>query len=732
MMQTTGTPLRNYAASLVVSAAILAMACTELGPGGEPGNTAPPESASSAGQPGARLAVDDSVLADEALVSAWPAYGGTHFERRYSPLTDIDVDNVGRLGVRWYLDLPRDVGLVSTPLVVDGVIYFTGTMNVVRAVDAVTGKLIWEFDPEVGEALANKRQAGFISSRGISFYGDKVFTATWDGRLIAIDAKSGKPVWSVRTFPEDAALYITGTPKAFKGKVLIGNGGTEVAPNRGFVTAYDADTGEEAWKFWIVPGNPADGFENEAMEMAAATWTGEWWQHGGGGNAWHGFTYDPEFDAVYIGTGNGSPWNRNIRSPGGGDNLFLCSIVALDADTGEYRWHYQTVPGETWDYNSNMDIVLADLRIGDEDVKALMHAPKNGFFYVIDRATGKLVSAEPFADVNWATHVDLETGRPVEVQGARYEEHRFNIMPGPWGAHSWHAMSYNPDTGLVYIPTLHMKLGFDDAGIDRGGFRSQAFRGGVGVNITWPEDQPRDYPASLLAWDPVARTKAWEVPQPNFWSAGTLTTAGKLVFQGRADGEFIAYDARTGEKLWSFDAGLGISAPPITYRIDGTQYVALLVGFGGGYSSLGGQEAADLGWSYRAQTRRLLTFALNGSTRMPAQPPPRVPRPAAADFEVDASLAAAGGLLFNRDKIEGICWYCHGMGAIAGGAAPDLRASPAVLDAAGFDRIVRGGALTAAGMPAFADLSDDELESLRHYIRREADAALARSPAPVE
>jgi quinohemoprotein ethanol dehydrogenase len=706
----------------ILSTAILAIACAEKPP------AAPAESPPRAKSATSTLAVDDAHLSDESRVSEWPAYGGTHYERRYSPLIDVNVSNVDTLKVDWYLDLPGDVGLVSTPLVVDGVMYFTGTMNVVRAVDAVTGQLLWQFDPEVGKALAHKRQVGFVHSRGITFYGDKVFTASFDGRLIAIDAKTGEQVWSVRTFPEDAALFITGAPKAFKGKVLIGNGGTEAGPTRGFVTAYDAETGAEAWKFWIVPGNPVDGFENPAMEMAAETWTGEWWKHGGGGNAWHGFTYDPEFDAVYIGTGNGSPWNRSIRSPGGGDNLFLCSIVALDPDTGEYRWHYQTVPGDTWDYNSNMDIVLADLTIDGEDVKALMHAPKNGFFYVINRETGELVSAEPFADVNWATHVDLETGRPVEVEGARYEEDRFNIMPGPWGAHSWHAMSYNPDTGLVYIPTLHMKLGFDDEGIDREGFQSVPFRGGIGANITWPEDQPRNYPASLQAWDPVAQKAVWEIPQQTFWSAGTLTTAGNLVFQGRADGRFIAYDARTGEERWSFDAGLGISAPPITYDIDGKQYVSLLVGFGGGYSALGGQDVADLGWSYRAQTRRLITFSLDGSADLPAQPPPHVPQPIEADFQVGAELAEAGRLLFERDRIEGTCWYCHGRGSVSGGAAPDLRASPAVLDAEVFDRIVRGGALTHAGMPAYAEFTDTELESLRHYVRQQADAALAVKP----
>ncbi|MGK2926804.1 MAG: PQQ-dependent dehydrogenase, methanol/ethanol family [Lysobacterales bacterium] len=672
----------------------------------------------------AQLVVDDRVLADEGLTSAWPAYGGTHYERRFSPLTEINVESVGELQVDWYLDLPRDVSLVSTPLVIDGVMYFSGTMNVVRAVDAVTGELLWEFDPKVGEHLARKRQAGFVSSRGITFYGDRVFAATFDGRLIAIDAKTGQQAWSVRTFPEDAALYITGAPKAFKGKVLIGNGGTEAGPTRGFVTAYDVDTGEEAWKFYIVPGNPADGFESKAMEMAAETWTGEWWKHGGGGNAWHGFTYDPDLDAVYIGTGNGSPWNRHVRSPDGGDNLFLCSIVALDPDTGEYRWHYQTTPGETWDYNSNMDIVLADLSIDGEPIKALLHAPKNGFFYVIDRQTGKLVSAEPFADVTWATHVDLESGRPVEVLGARYESGIAAIAPGPWGAHSWHAMSYNPGTGLAYVPTLHTALGYDDEGIDPATFQSESFRGGIAVNLSDAE-RPRDYPGSLQAWDPVEQKKVWEIPQETFWSAGTLTTAGNLVFQGRADGKFLAYDARSGKRLWTFDAGLGISAPPITYRIGGRQYLSLLVGFGGGYSTLGGAEAAELGWSYRRQMRRLITFSLDGQAALPGQPSPLVPQPIEADFAVDETLAEAGGSLFARGRIEGYCWYCHGMGAISGGAAPDLRASAAVLDRAAFERIVRGGALTHAGMPAFADLTEAELDALQHYIRQQANTALA-------
>ncbi len=333
--------------------------------------------------------------------------------------------------------------------------YFIGSMNVVRAVNATSGTLLWEFDPEV-RAAASQMRAGWDHNRGIGFWKGKVYTATWDGRLIAIDARTGKEVWRVRTFEPDKPLYITGAPKIFKGKVLIGNGGTEHGPSRGYVTAYDAETGKQAWRFYIVPGNPADGFENDAMRMAAKTWTGQWWLHGGGGNAWHGFTYDAELDQLYIGTGNGSPWNRKIRSPEGGDNLFLCSIVALNPDTGEYKWHYQTTPGETWDFNSNMDIVLSDLPIEGRPRKVIMHAPKNGFFYVIDRTNGKLISAEPFTRTTWARRIDMETGRPIEVEGARYERGVATVAPTPIGAHSWHAMSFNPKTGLAYYPAMHL------------------------------------------------------------------------------------------------------------------------------------------------------------------------------------------------------------------------------------------------------------------------------------
>ena len=658
--------------------------------------------------------IDDTAISNIHQESDWLAYGRTHYERRFGPMKDINTSNVDDLKVDWYLDLHGDVGLVSTPLVVNGIMYFTGTMNIIRAVDATTGHLLWTYDPKVGESIQGKKQAGWVHNRGLSFYKGKVFGATWDGRLFALEANTGDLIWIVRTFDPDKALFITGAPKAFKGKVLIGNGGTESGPSRGFVTAYDAETGEEAWKFFIVPGNPANGFENEAMKMAAETWKGEWWKHGGGGNAWHGFTYDPDLDVLYIGTGNGSPWNQKIRSPGGGDNLFLCSIVALDPDSGEYLWHYQTNPGESWDYNSTMDIILADLTIEGQEVKAILHAPKNGFFYVINRTNGKLISAQPYVETSWATHIDLESGRPVETEDIRYEKGPVFITPGANGAHVWQSMSYNPITGLAYIPALHEGFIYSDDGIDLDKWKSVEFVGGTGVRLYPPEKQPRDYPASLIAWDPVKQKEAWSIPQDHFWNGGTLTTGGNLVFQGRTDGKLLAYDATTGKILWEFHAGLGISAPPITYKLNGRQYISILVGWGGIYPSTGGQDAYDMGWAYGVHQRRLITFSLEGEAEMPSLPEPFFPQPLdVPGFLTDQSLVRNGADLYYRNG----CSRCHGGGAISGGTAPDLRASVISTNMRAFETVVRNGTLVERGMPQYKGLSDEDLTALIHFIR---------------
>ncbi len=668
----------------------------------------------------AATTVDGAAIGNDAQGDNWLSYGRTYSEQRYSPLTQITNKNVNGLGLAWYLDYPDHRSLISTPLVVDGVMYFTGSWSKLEAVDLRTRQKLWTFDPKTLDVAGDRARIFWDSNRGAAFWNGKLFVATGDGRLIAVDAKTGTEVWSTQTFDPKLPLYINGAPRVFNGKVLIGNGGTEVGSARGFVTAYDAETGKQAWRFYIVPGNPADGFEQPAMEMAAKTWTGEWWKHGGGGQTWNGLTFDPEFNRIYIGTGNGSPWNRKARSPDGGDNLFLCSVVALDADTGEYVWHYQTVPGETWDYNSNMDIVLADLTIDGKPVKALMHAPKNGFFYVIDRATGKLLSAEKIGKVTWASHIDMKTGRPVEVPGARFEDGEETVFPSAFGVHNWHPMSYNKDTGLVYVPIMEMSGWFNDKGMDAISWQATDFQFDVAVRFTKGDELPTKVDASwLLAWDPVKQKEAWKVALPGVWNPGTLTTAGNLVFQGRTDGNLVAYDASTGQELWKFATGLGISAPPITYTVDGKQFLSLLVGWGGAGTSFGGTVTAQHGWAYREHPRRLVTFALDGKAVLPPSPPPRVPKPTVKeDFKVDALLAEQGNDLYVRN-----CTLCHGGSAVSGGYAPDLRESQVPLFMEAFHDVVINGARQSQGMPAFKELTDKDLLAIQHYLRRQAAAA---------
>jgi quinohemoprotein ethanol dehydrogenase len=525
-------------------------------------------------------------------------------------------------------------------------------------------------------------------------------------------------LWSVLTTEPGDHRYISGAPRVFNGKVIIGHGGAEYGATRGYVTAYDARTGKQIWRFYTVPGDPSKGFEDGAMAMAAKTWKGEWWKYGGGGTVWSGITYDPKFNHIYIGTGNGTPWNQKIRSPGGGDNLFLCSIVALDADTGKYVWHYQINPGETWDYNSVMDMQLVDLKIDGIDRSVVLHAPKNGFFYVIDRATGKLISAEKIAKVTWASHIDLKTGRPVEAPNARFEHGDFDLWPK--AAHNWYPMAYSPRTGLSYIPIQAMGSIYSDDGIDLKNWKPSdrgQFRSGV-TNKPSPPD-PANTGSWLLAWNPATQKEAWRLRNTGLAAAGVMATAGDLVFQGNVDGKFVAYDARDGKSLWSFDAKNGIIGAPISYALDGRQYITVLAGFGG-TGALLGAATGQTGWAYRTQRRRVLTFVIDGkATLPPGGPQPETPI-ATPGFKADAARTVAGGELFAN------CAFCHGYGAVAGGAAPDLRASPIPTDADAFASVVREGALVDAGMPKFDEFTSEQVESIRHYIRYKAEESLGQ------
>ena len=665
-----------------------------------------------------------TVAADQLPDVPWTHHGATHSEQRFVQLDQINAGNVERLGLEWFMSLPEARTLEATPLVVNGVLYFSTNDSIVYAVDARSGKLNWRYDPEVWKVAGKRYRQVFHVNRGVAYLRNKIFVGTFDGRLIALDAETGKQLWSTQTLKPGATGYITGAPRAFKNIVIIGNGGTENGQSRGYVTAYDADTGELAWRFFTVPGNPANGFENDAMAMAAETWTGEWWVHGGGATVWNAMTYDPDFNRVYIGTGNGSPWNHLVRSPEGGDNLFVCSIVALDADTGEYIWHYQTNPGETWDYTSTQDIVLADLRLDGKDIKAILHAPKNGFYYVLDRENGKLVSAEKLGTVTWAQSIDIESGRPVENPESRLTDREAFFYPGSAGLHNWQSMSYNPSTNVTYIPKLELPQYFSDKSIDRKKWLARPFFFNTSFDdLEYDTSVSIPMTGSLLAWDAESQSKVWEVTLPGIWNGGTMVTDGNLVFQGNASGEFAAYNAMTGDKLWSTDTGLGIVAAPISYRLDGKQYVAILSGWGGSLAGMFGLEVSKYGWQYGDQPRRLLVYALDGDSELPIHPKsnPVVPLDV-VDLEIDEIAAASGRELFNSG-----CQSCHGYSVVAGGSAPDLRASQLSLSIDAFTAVLREGLLESRGMPKYDDLTDEEINVLFHYIRQRARTDLHRS-----
>ncbi len=645
----------------------------------------------------------------------WMSHGRTYGEQRYSLLDEINTETVGRLGLAWHQDLDTNRGQEATPLVIDGVMYITTAWSKVRAYDAVTGERLWAYDPQVPGEWAVHACCDVVN-RGLAAWNGKLYLGTLDGRLVALDAETGEEIWSKVTVDRSKPYTITGAPRIVKGNVIIGNGGAEFGV-RGYVTAYDAETGRVAWRFYTVPGDPAKGFESEAMAMAAQTWNGEWWELGGGGTVWDSMAYDPDTDLLYIGVGNGSPWNQAFRSPGGGDNLFLSSIVALDPDNGEYVWHFQTTPGETWDFTATQQIIVATLEVDGAPRKVVMQAPKNGFFYVLDAVTGEFISANNFTDINWATGIDPETGRPIENPQARFDQtgELFVVSPGPGGAHSWHPMSYNPETGLVYIPVNIS--GFPYSPDPNYKPEPRGFNNGIDFSAAALPADPEikahvkaTVGGRLVAWDPVAQEEAWGVPYPGAGNGGTVTTAGGLVFQGTKYGEFAAYDAATGDKLWSADAQTGIMAAPVTYEIDGEQYVAVLAGWGG-VEALAPGELASIG-ATMPNYSRLLVYKLGGSDSLPPKPvvedKPLDPPPLTASAET----VAEGKYLYGK-----YCGVCHGDAAHSAGVLPDLRHSDIVKEESQFADVVLGGALSANGMVSFTSVLDaDSAEKIRAYI----------------
>ncbi|MCI0437441.1 MAG: PQQ-dependent dehydrogenase, methanol/ethanol family [Gemmatimonadetes bacterium] len=511
----------------------------------------------------------------------WLTHGRDAAETRFSSLEEIDTSNVALLEVAWSYDVPKSgARLETTPLVAEGVMYATGPQSVVFALDARTGEEKWRWDPEIpDEAGGGPRACCGNVNRGVALHGDRVFAGLLDGRLVALDRRTGAVVWSVQTTPPASDYTITGAPRVVDGRVMIGNGGAEYGV-RGYVTAYDAETGAEVWRTYTVPGNPALGFEDDAMRRAAETWTGEWWIAGGGGTVWDAMAWDEEARLLYVGTGNGSPWNRDHRSPGGGDNLYLSSILALNPDDGEIVWHYQTAPGDDWDYTATQPLMLLDLDIAGRRRNVIVQAPKNGFFYVIDRLTGEFISASAFADdLTWASGIDPVTGRPIETPSARYGwlPDGAYLSPGPTGAHNWFPMAWSPATRLVYLPAQNNTYLYRKS-------ETFTYRPGVwntGTDRSGPS--PLQRPALkgpqtlLLAWDPASNREVWRAPGkgPN---GGTLATAGNLVFWGSGSA-LVALDARTGRQLWSANVGGGAGSP-ISWALDGRQHITIAGGLG--------------------------------------------------------------------------------------------------------------------------------------------------------
>ena len=650
---------------------------------------------------------NDRVLREAPLGNNWFVNGGDFSGQHHSPLADVNRSNVDSLSLAWSSRIPAPDGIAGTPIVVDGVVYFSAAYSIVYALDAASGRQIWRYDPDLRSGLSDDPDMSWPAraNRGVAVWGNSVFVAAADCRLIAIDAKTGRETWSVVSCDPELGYAITDAPRVGGGKVFIGNAGSESGEkNRGYVSAYAANDGRLLWRFYTVPStNPAEN-DSPAMKMAAATWSGDVWQQfGGGGSVWNEMTYDPKYDLLYFGTGGSIPYLHRDRSPDGLDNLFLSSVLAIDASTGAYRWHYQTVPEESWDYNANMNIVLADLDVGGDSREVLMIAPKNGFFYVLDRKTGELLSAEKYATVNWASHINMETGRPVLTEEGKYWEQTVGkssaIWPNMWGAHSWQPMAFHPGTGLVYIPVVDVPTIIT---MHEDGSSSDS------VEIVTTLDGEPHAPGKLTAWDPVGQRAVWSVPHELPFNGGILTTAGGLIFQGSADGRFSAFDATNGMRLWSVQTGSPINSAPVSFSSATTQYILIAVGAGGGMQFAYPELHAK---SELSGPTRVMAFALDGQAKLEVGDAPRIAQSELPDIELRSDDVARG-----RGLYHDYCNSCHGKNVRArvGGSVPDLRYS-------GIDvhdewrAIVVDGSRERFGMPR-SELEKAEAEAIRHYV----------------
>lgn len=659
----------------------------------------------------------------------WMSYGRTWSEQRFSPLKQINAHNVSHLGLAWYANLNTYRGVEGTPLEIDGVLYNVSAWDIVTAYNAVNGKVLWTYNPKIPLKWARLACCGPVS-RGLAAWQGKIYLAALDGRLIALNARTGKPVWSTQTFDKGQPLSITGAPRIADGLVVIGNGGGDFGA-RGYVSAYDAETGRQVWKFYIVPGDPAKGPDGAAsdpvMPMAAKTWTGKWWKRGGGGNDWDTIVYDPKLDLFYFGTGNGSPHPEIFRSPHGGDNLFLCSILALHAKTGRYAWHYQEIPGEEWDYDCTAPLMLANLKIHGRLRRVIMQAPKDGFFYVLDRATGKLISAKPYVPNTWASRINMKTGRPVIYPSALVRVKPHIQTPSAGGGHNWNPMSYSPLTGLVYIPAMVQWMIVSRLPVGQYKFVLGQSTLAAGVN-NYPalrrklqrEVDRRDQ-GYLLAWDPVHQRAAFRIPYPHPGNGGTLVTAGNLLVQGTIEKTLAIYRADNGKKLWDYPVQTVPVAGPITYSVHGKQYIAVNAGWNNAIV----HGLSSGGHPFSVGPARLLVFTLGakGVKLPPAPNAAQIPAPPAT--HEPAREVTAGAVLYSAH-----CAVCHGQNAVGSGAK-DLRHLTARVHAE-FDNIVLGGKLKKSGMAPFKGvLSKAQVEAIHAFVIARAQQDWQPSFLPV-
>lgn len=705
--------LRSWAGpALIAGSALLLVAC------GRDTRVAEPEGFA---------AVDTARISTASAADEWLTYGGTYDEQRHSKLNQINKDNVGQLGVAWTYDLATNRGVESTPIVVDGTMYVTSAWSVVYALDAKTGAEKWVYDPAVDRAVGVKACCDVVN-RGVAVYDGKVYVGVIDGRLEALNAETGAVVWSKVTVDQSKPYTITGAPRVVNGKVLIGNGGAELGV-RGYLSAYDTSSGDLVWRFYTVP-NPTkqpDGAASDDafVKVGNVTWgdEGAWTTDGGGGTVWDSIVYDEVNNQIIFGVGNGSPWNRTFRDPSGGDNLFLSSIVAVDAETGAYKWHFQTTPGDNWDYTATQTIILADLPLGEGGAsrRVAMQAPKNGFFYVVDAATGQYISGDAYVPVNWATGLDAN-GRPVEVAEARYGKEPFQQTPGPLGGHNWQPMAFNPDLGLAYIPAQEIPQAY----VEDSRFTSRPTGWNTGIDFSSgvppiaPPEVAKMLRASLkgrlIAWDPVARKARWTVEHENAWNGGVLSTAGGLVFQGRLTGDFSAFDAATGAKLWTHPLKSGGASGPGTYMIDGEQYVTITTGWGSAFAL-----AAGFGFDEKVSSSvgKVVTFKIGGTAEIADTALPPIDKtPKAAAFG-SLSVISEGTVHYARN-----CAVCHGPLGVSSGVLPDLRWSAITGNKDAWKGVVLDGNLSANGMVSFADyLTPDEAEAIRAYVLTQAHTA---------